>query len=115
MDVKHFNQEPKREAKFITPPNILKAKVGAGGLNEAIIERAQDVLENHTVDFGPLAEIYLKQFFTSRHSSTGTRHFSDVKSPILSQLFVSREPFVKSSSQTNSHLVESLRRSSFWM
>lgn len=61
MDVKHFNQEQKREAKFITPPNILKAKVGSGGLNEAIIERAQDVLENHTVDFGPLAEIYLKQ------------------------------------------------------
>lgn len=61
MDVKHFNQKPKRQAKFITPPNILKAKVGSGGLNEAIIERAQEVLENHTVDFAPLADIYLKQ------------------------------------------------------
>lgn len=43
------------------PPNIIKAKVGSGGLSDAIIERAQDLLENNSQDFAPLAEIYLEK------------------------------------------------------
>ncbi len=61
MDVKHYNQKPIRDAKFITPPNLIKAKVGIGGLSDAVIDRAQKLLENHTEDFRPLGEIYLKQ------------------------------------------------------
>ncbi len=61
MDVQHYNQKPKRKAKFFSPPNILKAKAGSGGISEAILDRAQDLLENHTVDFAPLAAIYIKQ------------------------------------------------------
>lgn len=61
MSEKHFNQKPVRDAEFITPPNIIKAKVGNGGLSEAIISRAQAVLEMHAEDFKPLAEIYLEQ------------------------------------------------------
>ncbi|MBK9584916.1 MAG: hypothetical protein KA099_07455 [Alphaproteobacteria bacterium] len=58
-DIKHYNQSPKRNAEFIKPPNMIKAKVGSGGLNDAILDRAQKLLENTTVDFAPLAEIYL--------------------------------------------------------
>lgn len=55
----HFDQQPRRKAEFIKPPNILKAKVGTGGLSEAILDKAQALLENNTVDFQPLAEMYL--------------------------------------------------------
>lgn len=55
----HFNQTPRRRAEFITPPNTLRQKLGTGGLSEEILEKAQMLLENHTIDFQPLAKIYL--------------------------------------------------------
>lgn len=58
-DIQHYNQLPRRKAEFIKPPNVIRAKVGAGGLSDAILDRAQKLLETTTVDFGPLAEIYL--------------------------------------------------------
>lgn len=57
--VDHYNQKPRRKAEFIKPPNHLKAKVGTGGLSEEILDKAQTLLENNTVDFFPLAEMYL--------------------------------------------------------
>ncbi len=59
MDVKHYNQKPRRNAEFLNPPNVIKAKVGYGGLSDQILERAQKLLEEHTEDFAPLAKIYL--------------------------------------------------------
>ncbi len=61
MDNKHYNQKPRRNAELITVPNILKAKVGSGGLSDKILDRAQDLLESHSEDFTPLAEIYLSR------------------------------------------------------
>ncbi|HTK85006.1 MAG TPA: hypothetical protein VL625_07970 [Patescibacteria group bacterium] len=55
----HFNQKPRRKAEFIKPLNILKSKVGYGGLSEEILTKAQVLLENNTVDFQPLADMYL--------------------------------------------------------
>ncbi len=55
----HFLQNPRRQAEFIKPPNRLKAKVGSGGLADDILDKAQALLENNTVDFQPLAEMYL--------------------------------------------------------
>ncbi len=55
----HFRQTPRRSAEFIKPPNMLKTKVGSGGLGDEILNKAQDLLENNTVDFQPLAEMYL--------------------------------------------------------
>lgn len=55
----HFNQPPRRKAEFIRPPNTLKAKVGSGGLAENILNKAQALLESNSVDFLPLAELYL--------------------------------------------------------
>lgn len=47
------------EAEFFSPPNHLKTKVGHGGLTEDILSKAQALLETNTVDFVPLAEMYL--------------------------------------------------------
>ena len=55
----HYNQVRKRKAEFIKPPNTLKQKVGSGGLNNNILNKAQKLLENNSVDFQPLAEMYL--------------------------------------------------------
>lgn len=56
----HFNQKQRRRAEFIRPPNTLRAKVGTGGLGEDIIQKAEAVLTSLSVDFQPLAEIYLE-------------------------------------------------------
>ncbi len=61
MDDKHYNQKPRRNAEFINVPNILKAKVGTGGLSDKVIERAQELLESHAEEFAPLADIYLSR------------------------------------------------------
>ena len=58
-DDHHFSQKPRRKAEFFNPPNLIKQKVGSGGLNEEILNKAQAMLENNTVDFRPLGEMYL--------------------------------------------------------
>lgn len=68
-EFQHFNQKPRRKAEFIRPPNILKAKVGSGGLGEDILNKAQTLLENSSVDFQPLAELYLAALMRSLESA----------------------------------------------
>jgi len=58
-DAGHFNQKPRRKAEFIKPINILRSKAGYGGLDEDILSKAQALLENNSVDFLPMAEMYL--------------------------------------------------------
>jgi hypothetical protein len=55
----HFDQKPRRKAEFMTPLNLLRSKAGHGGLDEDILSKAQALLENASVDFQPLAEMYL--------------------------------------------------------
>jgi hypothetical protein len=50
---------PRRKAEFFNPPNHLKMKVGNGSLSEDILNKAQALLENNTIDFTPLGEMYL--------------------------------------------------------
>jgi hypothetical protein len=58
-DKTHFSQTQRRRAEFFKMPNILKKKVGDGGLAEEILEKAEQLLANHSVDFAPLGEMYL--------------------------------------------------------
>ena len=55
----HFNQKPRRKAEFIKPLNLLRSKAGYGGLDDEILNKAQALLENNSVEFLPMAEIYL--------------------------------------------------------
>ena len=84
-DIKHYNQTPKRKAEFIHPPNVIKDKVGSGGVSDDILEKAQALLENNTVDFEPLAEMYLdglmKGIETSKDSAS-----SDDKEYLISTM-----------------------------
>jgi hypothetical protein len=43
-----------RNADFVKPPNALKQKLGVGGLDPAVIEKAEKFIAEHTVDFGML-------------------------------------------------------------
>lgn len=63
-DPNHYQQKQRRKAEYIKPPNLLKAKVGSGGLSDDILVKAQALLENNTVDFQPLAELYLNSLFS---------------------------------------------------
>lgn len=44
-----------RKAELITPPNRIKEKVGSGGIDEVVMQKAQDLVENNSVDFKPIA------------------------------------------------------------
>jgi len=54
-----MSSEKQRKAEFIAPSNILKAKVGSGGLSEDVLKRAQAILDTPDADFKPLALNYL--------------------------------------------------------
>lgn len=43
------------KSKLIRPENTLKKKVGSGGFDQTVLAKAQDSLENNTVDFKPIA------------------------------------------------------------
>ena len=45
-----------RKVRFIKPPNKLKAKVGSGGIEPALLEKAQEYISNNNVDFIPIAK-----------------------------------------------------------
>ena len=72
--MEHFNVPQRRKAEFIKVPNTLKIKVGSGGLSEEILHKAQTLLEHNTVDFVPLADMYLD---TLMRSIEQTRHMED--------------------------------------
>ena len=56
---RHYNQKQRRQAEFIQPPKTLQQKVGKGGLSDDILDKAQKLIEENTVDFLPLADMYL--------------------------------------------------------
>jgi len=56
-----MGQKKVRKAKIIKPPNIIKSKIGTGGLDPAVIAQAEKKLENNAADFKPIAEQLLKE------------------------------------------------------
>ncbi len=55
-----MTEEQTPKAKFYTPPNTLKIKVGSGGLAKNILAQAQQLLEENNVDFEPIALNYME-------------------------------------------------------
>jgi hypothetical protein len=51
----YFDQTKKRSAEFIKPNQSLKLAIGHGGLDTAILEQAQKVIDDNTIDFMPIA------------------------------------------------------------
>lgn len=73
----HFNKSQKRKAEFMTPPNIIKTKIGSGGVANEILDKAQKLLENNTVDFGPMAEIYLEKIMNGIKAVESSSYVDD--------------------------------------
>lgn len=48
-----------RKARVIKANTILQAKVGLGPLDDKVLGRCQDVMENNKIDFSPVAKEYL--------------------------------------------------------
>ena len=58
-DIAFFEDyERQRDAEMIKPPNRLKEKVGSGGIDPLLIERAEQFLQSNSVEFAPIAEMY---------------------------------------------------------
>lgn len=83
----HYNQKRKRKAEYIKPPNTLKAKVGSGGLSDQILEKAQALLENNSVDFQPLAEMYLGSMINGIEFANRPENKADKEEIISSMLY----------------------------
>ena len=60
MDETFSGQSKVRKAELIKPPNKLKEKVGSGGIDMRVIQKAQNLLENNNVDFKPQATILME-------------------------------------------------------
>lgn len=83
----HYNQQPRRKAEFIKPPNTLKAKVGSGGLSEDILDKAQALLENNTVDFSPLGEMYLANLMRGAEKANAMGKGDDIEQVISMMIY----------------------------
>jgi hypothetical protein len=51
------DQKKIRHAELLVPPNRIKEKIGSGGLDETVLVKAQELLENNTIDFKPVARL----------------------------------------------------------
>ncbi len=54
------NQKKFRKAELIYPPNVLKQKIGSGGIKKETLVKAQEVLEENAVNFAPIAMELIK-------------------------------------------------------
>ena len=60
-DIISFEDMPRqRKAEFFTPPNVLKQKVGDGGITPELINQAEEQIQNNTQDFAPIAMVYFE-------------------------------------------------------
>jgi hypothetical protein len=58
-DNDHFQQKPVRNIEFIRPDNVLRRKVGSGGLSADILSKAQAVIKENSINFLSIGEKYL--------------------------------------------------------
>lgn len=66
--------EQTHNIEFITPPNMLKIKVGSGGLHVSTLKQAQNMLDDHRADFMPIAQSYLDQMAQGIKEAQSTDH-----------------------------------------
>lgn len=85
--MQHYNRIPVRRAEFIKPSNTLKQKVGNGGLSEDILDKAQELLEENTLEFEPLANMYLASLMNGIDMAKGFCAADDVEHVIASMLY----------------------------
>lgn len=88
MSASIYKQPRRRNAEFINPPNVLKEKVGGGGLSDEILDKAQTLLENNAVDFRPLGDMYLESLSNGiTYARRAARNGDDHEALIATMLY----------------------------
>ncbi len=87
MDSDHFNQSPVRAAKFITPPNKLKQKVGSGGISDDVISKAQSLLDDNKFNFKPDGEEILNSMILAITKARRDNDPSNTEDHIVAIMF----------------------------
>lgn len=57
------------KARIIKATHVLKAKIGSGPLDVKAVARAQDVIDNNSYDFAPMAKHYLAKLSDTIHET----------------------------------------------
>ncbi|MAZ76913.1 MAG: hypothetical protein CMH31_06405 [Micavibrio sp.] len=81
-DYTHYIED---NTEFITPPNIIKSKVGHGGIPEERLRKCQEFIESNTIDFKPYAEEHLNNINGILKLSQGTKS-DDSKKEYLEEI-----------------------------
>ena len=55
-----MKKETPKKPRFIKPPNILKQKVGTGGVDEKTLDKSQHFMDTVDLDFAPYAQQLLE-------------------------------------------------------
>lgn len=76
----HFNQPVKRPVEFFNPENVLKRKVGSGGLDETVLQKAQELLESSDFDFTVQGQRYLMSLREGIRMAETQRHRFEMES-----------------------------------
>ncbi len=73
-----------KKPRFINPPNLLKKKVGSGGIDQAYIENAERIIATSKLDFIPYAEQFLKELNTALKAvSKAEKSFDEARDDII--------------------------------
>lgn len=72
--------------RFIKPPNILKQKVGHGGISEERLEKSQQFVNNIEVDFTPYAKQFLTELSAKIKDAQGNDNFEKVRDGIIAPI-----------------------------
>lgn len=81
------NKKSSQKAEFMQPLNVLRSKVGYGGLNDNILNEAQALLDRNTVDFLPMAEMYLSSMMRGIERARHPRPGENTKTLIAGMLY----------------------------
>ena len=87
LELIHYKQKKRRNAEFIKPPNVLQKKVGHGGLDNDILMKAQKLLEEHSDEFAPLADLYLDNLMGAIEEAKHAGPTDDAETLITGMLY----------------------------
>ncbi len=75
--------DKKKTPRFIKPPNVLKKKVGTGGIDESLLERGQEAINTTEFDFAPYAMQFLKQLSEFARDAKSNDNFKAAKEKMI--------------------------------
>ncbi|MBX2834021.1 MAG: hypothetical protein KTR28_03520 [Micavibrio sp.] len=53
------------KVKYIKPPNLLKLRIGSGGIPKERLKKADEFIKNYKIDFAPIADVFLDDLSAS--------------------------------------------------